>query len=102
MSEYNGWTNYETWLVKLWIDNDRGEQEYWLERAVEAHEKHVQGDISPVFRIADELKNSFTDQAANMADITGFWSDLIGAALSSVDWREIAQSMLDDAEEMAA
>ena len=21
--EYNGWHNYETWLVKLWIDSDR-------------------------------------------------------------------------------
>ena len=19
---YNGWTNYETWLVSLWADND--------------------------------------------------------------------------------
>ena len=101
MSEYNGWTNYETWLVKLWIDNDQGDQEYWLERATEAHEKHSQGDMSPVFRLSDELKSSFEDQACDLAGVTGFWVDLVGAALSNVDWREIAQSMLDDAEELA-
>ena len=30
---YNGWRNYETWVTKLWIDNDQSEEEYWLEEA---------------------------------------------------------------------
>ena len=31
--EYNGWTNYETWNVALWIDNERGTQNDRRERA---------------------------------------------------------------------
>ncbi len=26
---YNGWSNYETWNVKLWMDNDEGSYNYW-------------------------------------------------------------------------
>ena len=35
MSEdgYNGWKNYETWLVALWLDNERETYEYWREEA---------------------------------------------------------------------
>jgi len=25
---YNGWTNYQTWAVKLWMDNDEGAYRY--------------------------------------------------------------------------
>ena len=31
----NGWENKPTWLVKLWIDNDQGNQEYWREVCTE-------------------------------------------------------------------
>jgi hypothetical protein len=37
MSNYNGWTNYETWLVKLWLDNDQWSQEAMLELAETYH-----------------------------------------------------------------
>ena len=30
---YNGWTNYETWRVHLWLSNDEGSYNYWLEEA---------------------------------------------------------------------
>lgn len=29
---YNGWSNYETWNVKLWIDNEEGSYDYWREQ----------------------------------------------------------------------
>ena len=34
---YNGWTNYETWCVALWIDNEEPTQRYWHEQAQQAH-----------------------------------------------------------------
>ncbi len=32
---YNGWTNYETWVTALWLDNDRATQCYWREATSE-------------------------------------------------------------------
>ena len=36
---YNGWKNYETWNVKLWIDNEEGSYRYWEEVAGEIWEE---------------------------------------------------------------
>ena len=27
--EYNGWYNYETWMVNLWMDNTQQSHEAW-------------------------------------------------------------------------
>jgi hypothetical protein len=36
---YNGWTNYETWNVVLWIENDESIQEYIQENDVCCYEE---------------------------------------------------------------
>ena len=41
--EYNGWYNWETWSVNLWMDNDQGSHEMWREIAMHW--------------VADELEN---------------------------------------------
>ena len=101
---YNGWSNYETWAVKLWLDNEQGTQEYWSERA-----KGILRDPrQPVFSfqttadtarqdLAEELKNGHEEDAPQMQP--SVYSDLLNAALSEVDWYEIAEVMLADARE---
>lgn len=102
---YNGWTNYETWVCKLWMDNEQGSQEYWNERAKEATETPVQNqymsrDRRIVGTLADTLKAEFEEQAeAWMHDQASFFADLVNAGLSNVNWYEIAESLLEDLNE---
>lgn len=85
---YQGWKNYETWCVKLWIDNEEPSYRYWRERTQEAgRDGHTQ--------LARELKSEFEDAAPQL---DGMWADLLGAALSEVAWYEIAEAMIGDEE----
>lgn len=90
-NEYNGWTNYETWVVKLWMDNEEGSQSYWSEIA-EEHLK-VDGD-NAAWGLAERLKEEHSEA---LPEVIGFASDLLGAAMSEVNWHEIAESLLEDA-----
>jgi hypothetical protein len=109
---YQGWTNYETWAVKLWMDNDAGSYEYWRETTQ-----------SVVAECGDKSPNEFADKAQNerimlaallkdaheegaeqfMGDQSSVYADLMNAALGSVNWHEIADSLLEThREEQAA
>lgn len=92
---YNGWKNYETWLVKLWQDNEQGEQEFWRDRA--EYCVKVDGKESAVRSLSDIMKEHYEEASGELAGVTGFWSDLMGAALSEVNWREIAEHWIEEA-----
>ena len=104
---YNGWTNYETWLVNLWIDTEEGSQAYWRDEAQTASDNPTpnpfiesRADRARI-TLSVQLKNQFEERASELVDVTGFWADLLGAALSAVNWREIAEHVLADVEESA-
>ena len=86
-NEHNGWTNYETWIVKLWIDNEEGSYNYWREEA----EHFSQNDN--VYGLSKALESEHSEA---LPELQGFASDLLNAAMSEVNWYEIAQSMIDD------
>ena len=84
---YNGWTNYETWNVKLWMDNDEGEYNYWQERA--------EYNRDDVYDLSQELKSYYQE---GMPEVNGMWADLLQASLNSVNWYEIAESLINSLE----
>jgi hypothetical protein len=87
---YNGWVNYETWLVNLWIDNDFG-SDYWQEAAKELWDEENPNKSQRL--LADQMENEI---AEHMPDLKGLYADMLNAAFSEVDWDEIASHYIED------
>ena len=106
---HNGWANYETWAVALWIGNEQGSYDYWREATQEAWEEEDGTDdraSAAAFRLANRLKEEIEVAAQEWADGDGarprpacLYNDLLSAALSEVDWVEIARNWIDDIDE---
>lgn len=97
-NEYNGWTNYETWCLKLWIDNEEGTQSHWQSEADRIYsESEADEPFTRLERatldLSDVLKSEFEE---SKPELDGFWGDILNAALSEVNWHEIAENMLED------
>lgn len=109
---YNGWTNYETWAVALWINNDQG----WLESVHEdvrserdrlaerAEERLGENDAEPMSAYyAGEIVRENVEQVIcfdfGREDDTmpaNLSSDLVGRALERVSWDELGAVFLAD------
>lgn len=100
MTTYNGWTNYETWLVNLWLTNDSGSCDYWAEQALEAVNDAL-GDEDPrqeaAYSLAKTLEAYHDDMLEECgAPSSGVFADLLNAALGAVNWQEIAEALVAD------
>ena len=93
-NEYNGWTNYETWLVNLWMDNCEGSQKYWSEVAHDSVEEHKAGEEPENwFYFEGVLQEMLSDLVDGPDSTVAFMAaDLLKAAISEVDTRAIAQA----------
>jgi hypothetical protein len=110
-SRYNGWTNYGTWCVHLWLSNEETSWRHWQAAAREAYaDARDDQDVkkgtftrkeSAAFVLKNQLKESH-EGAAGLEDaqrtITVF-TDLIRSALDTVNWAEIAENLLEGCED---
>jgi len=92
---YNGWSNYETWVVNLWIDNEQSSQEMWRHIAIGAWEDTHYNSQDSRIKLAEILKDTHESESP---ELEGMYADLLNAALGEVDWLELADNMLSDME----
>src|SRR5678809_1182557 len=114
---YQGWSNYETWCVALWINNEEPSQDEAERLADEVREnnplpakpkgkgkKAAKEHAEAIERakrdaaqeLAEQLKNSIEEFAPTLG--CTLFADLLTSALGDVDWYEIAESFLNEGE----
>ena len=77
---YNGYTNHETWLVNLWMEEP-------LRELIQQNQECNGRDMhDPVYEYI-EMENG---------NPTSLREDLIGSALSDVNWRELYELYIED------
>lgn len=84
--EYNGWTNYETWNVKLWIDNDE-----------DAHNniRNIAMTIENAYALSLEIKKEIEDNNPLIKEAS-MYSDMLTSSLKMVNWIELAKAFMEE------
>lgn len=79
-SSYNGWSNYETWVVNLWLTND---QRYYEELC------NIVSSEDDLYNKAEALEDWLRFEYDG--EYSSIWADLINNSLAEVDWYEIVK-----------
>ena len=109
MTRYNGWSNYETWNFKLWLDNDETVHNYIIN---EIKKIKAIGYDAETYEVSNFLRSYIDDNMPNlnvstrsqskygsMCDKQGFYLDILNTALRCINTYEVAESYLEDLKE---
>lgn len=84
MEKHNGWTNYATWRVNIEIFDGMDAAEYF--------------DMDQsAYDLGQDLKYHAIEIVESSCDASGLALDYALAFMDDVNWREIAQHIIDDA-----
>jgi hypothetical protein len=98
---YEGWTNQETWLVALYLDNDPKLYGYTCQLVEETILLHGKDSSDAIAFLADTLESSvYTEMEEFFPTPTAssspslLFSDLFMNAFGEINFREIANHLL--------
>lgn len=88
---YSGHTNYETWAMSLWIDNDEGS---YNEKREICNNAILADDISEATEAAAATLKGVWEE--RMPELDGVWADFLQSSFSEIDWYDVVD---DDVKE---
>jgi hypothetical protein len=91
---YNGWSNYQTWNVNLWLSNE--EPLYDKVRGMAERYKDADDKDAARIGLADDLRPFVEQMVFGDEEVYGIRGDLLTHALGMVDWYEIAGTWLEE------
>lgn len=97
LPEYNGWTNYPTWAINLWLGNDQASAMLWESESIDCLEYHDMDCKESIYAMEELLKEYHEEN--NPIGGASVYSDVLSWALEYVNWREIAEHLIDSAME---
>lgn len=106
MSDYNGWKNYPTWNVKLWLDNDESTVEWVKSMYAEAADNIGKGaQLRPMvfslkewtlFEFRDRLEDAIKRQAEMEIETPSMFTDCLQWAIGQADFFQIAKAYQEE------
>lgn len=86
--QYNGWSNYPTWVTHLWLTNEPNL--YEAARRVVANAKSRR---DKEFNLENFVEEEVLGEHLSQA---GLASDLLGWAIHIVNWRELVEALEEE------
>ena len=92
---HNGYTNYETWLMAVLIDNDRGLQDICIDLVKE--NVRYKGEFYDAGKVLEEYigDNFFVEQYSIYHINEESWTQ---RDFDEIDWTDIAETLVQDIE----
>jgi len=98
MADYNGWTNWETWLVNIYFGSLQDE----MVESCKGDKEQVAKELEAA--VLDVVQRTLGDNRSQYNPEHSFVNDLLSGGLEAVNWQELAESWCHDyeAEEVVA
>ena len=92
IQNHNGWSNYETWLCSMWFnDFDFTDMMDMFDQCEDNCDV-----LDIIENYIKEHVEEFVEYSLAPASQHGFMHDMLNAAISEIDFRDIAEHYVDD------